>query len=927
MKLQGILWTDTIEVLSNHTVTITDLGLVLGPGPSGWTVPEQGLGTDTAVSQDGAVGELELSLKEGFVTRLILRDPMGEFEVYRNNTYKSSPNLEYTKDARPLILWSEASYAEDYSTRASSLRLMYILGDGKGNFSSDPMGLYHSSSSDLHPALAADRSTGEIAVAWVRDLDADPRSLSDREIMIGTFDGSVWTPPLPLTDDIVVDQDPDIWYSPLGDLWISWLSGNKTLKYTTRPKDGDWSPVMVMDAGRTLRVHEHSMAGGEHASPAIAMTASEPGEPYELIVLGGGDLTTDPLAENMTLQYSNGYFGSPGMMVDDSSFSYAYWVDHSSPGGDIYSSMNAEGPLEDAWTSPLRITNDEAHEMYPALLSLESGLFLLSFHGVEGRSGASDGGTGPFRTVNLSWGAGIISIDLDPGIDLSVGEMVKVTVLVESQAIYPAGIVRVDLYRRVRDRDTGGLMDETWESRVVEFTRAKQRGQASFTVPVKEFQLGLVARTSPPLEGIPAQSSSMFVSLPALPDPEIISIGMSEQHASGPNTTVVVGLRNWGIVDVGKWDLQIRASPPTPSVQFKGKLFEPINLRNRSHFTVLNSTMVDMDKGAQISVEMNISLAPGINHLWATIRGPLWIPESESPSSLMVHSTPSAKVTSLEAAPLILKEDPLDIILTVKNEGIWPLNVSMDTSGIPLVDGMVIDHPMRWIWVEIRDKDGATLFINISSIGDLGPHHTQMFNWSFEHIPGVMTYFITAGLSPGPEPGRRSDPTLKNRVDVLVEPEVVITRIDSEWSSTNLGRGLKVGVRNPSNTTAKVVHLILYNGYPSDGVIVSEALAVGIGPNGSKEILLPLQLEEGRYILAVTASCAAPPAGGSVSIWRNPTIEITDMSIEPPPDPENGDTGEVDMDDVTSSLVISAAASMFVLMVSSVFFKRQQEED
>ncbi|MGA1848859.1 MAG: hypothetical protein ACMUHB_05925, partial [Thermoplasmatota archaeon] len=616
----------------------------------------------------------------------------------------------------------------------------------------------------------------------------------------------------------------------------------------------------------------------------------------------------------------------PGLMVDESSFSHAYWIDHSTPGGDIYSSMNQEGPLEESWTLPLRLTDDPDLEMAPLLVSLENGLFLLSFNRVGRLPFQGNGGTGPFKTVNLSWGAEVISIDLDPEKDISAGEMVKATVLVESNSLHPEGIVRVDLYRRVRDRDTGGIMDEPWESRVVEFTRARQRGQASFTVPVKEFQLGLVARTSPPLEGIPAQSSSRFVSLPALPDPEITGLEILDPADPGPNITAVVHLRNWGIVSVGKWDIEIRSSPPSPPMHFRGKVQEPVHFRSRETYEVLNTTKIDIDEGAQTTVEINISLSPGVNNIWAVVRGPKWLPEGESTSALSLVSMPETELTSTAGSRSILLGDRIEMELDVRNIGIWPLNISLDEEGIEAVQDLVPELPLRWLWVDVTDGSGNLLFSNISFIDDLGPEEVRRYYWSMDPVVGVLSYHVRAGLSEDDASHNGSHPLLTFRVDVLVEPQVQITGIDDEWSSTNLGKGLKVGLKNPSNTTAWIVHLILYNGYPADGVIVSEALAMEIGPNGSREVLLPLQLEEGRYILAVTASCAAPPVGSSTSIWRDPTVEVTDMSIEPPPDPQNGDNGEVNMDEVTSSLIISIAASMFVLMVSSIFFKRQQEE-
>ncbi|PJB30541.1 MAG: hypothetical protein CO109_14800, partial [Deltaproteobacteria bacterium CG_4_9_14_3_um_filter_65_9] len=55
------------------------------------------------------------------------------------------------------------------------------------------------------------------------DLDDDLTTINDQELYAATFDGSAWGPLTRLTDDAVVDANPQLGFNPAGDFLLAWM--------------------------------------------------------------------------------------------------------------------------------------------------------------------------------------------------------------------------------------------------------------------------------------------------------------------------------------------------------------------------------------------------------------------------------------------------------------------------------------------------------------------------------------------------------------------------------------------------------------------------------------------------------------------------------------------------------------------------------
>jgi hypothetical protein len=140
-----------------------------------------------------------------------------------------------------------------------------------------------------------------------------------------------------------------------------------------------------------------------------------------------------------------------------------------------------------------------------------------------------------------------------------------------------------------------------------------------------------------------------------------------------------------------------------------------------------------------------------------------------------------------------------------------------------------------------------------------------------------------------------------------------------------IGKAFKVYIRNPSNRTIPISRVVLYNGVPGDEVVIAESFVTWIGPNETFETALPLGLEEGLYLLSIEATTSrstdtsVPWVEG---IRDSTTFEFTVEKYIPPEQEDN----EVDMDDVTDSVLIGSSAVISVILVSALF-RRKTEED
>ncbi|MGA1873712.1 MAG: hypothetical protein ACMUHY_08570, partial [Thermoplasmatota archaeon] len=494
---------------------------------------------------------------------------------------------------------------------------------------------------------------------------------------------------------------------------------------------------------------------------------------------------------------------------------------------------------------------------------------------------------------------------------------------VEYRGMTPSGMVRVDLYRVIRDRDTGNLTQEFWESEFVDFHRLEQTEKVAFTVPVKEFQLGLNAICVPTLSGVPAQTSQRFASLPALPDLEVVSVEEMDIDRSSPISTIRISVRNWGTVAAGSRTLMVLGSQPTAPLSFGNRTMEPLFLRERLEEATLNSSVVDISPGETLSVEMNVTLSPGMNHVWVRVKGPSWLPTPESRDYMVIPSFPQLKLTRGQLPAVLSNGSDISVKANIENTGPWSLNTTYSQYSQDLISGLEERTPSYHVDITTMIGDLGP-FVNRTSLdGDLGPGETL-----------VLDRTIDAGGTPG-----RRDialeltgsiariPAQLCHIDVLVLPEVRISIADFQQTvvGDRFTGNLDVQVHNPSTSKADVVHLTVFNGYPSDDVVISETIIMDISPGEWRTVNMELPLEKGLYVISVTAETFVVPVNGSSESWIGSDTLDGDLLVKDPGPLDHITEDDVDMGEVTTASIIAVSTMVFVLVVASFFYRRETD--
>ncbi|MGA1819402.1 MAG: CARDB domain-containing protein [Thermoplasmatota archaeon] len=921
LTYSGSNWSGSGDLDLSTELHLSDLGLETGSGSLEWVPEPFGVGTDISPSPDGDMGRLELSVRDGHTTHIIYGNSTMESEVYRNNTYKSHPTLGYLQDGSPVVVWTETGYMEGLADRASSMRLYCKIGNTNGSFPGDPIRISPEDRMDQYPALASDHERNRLALVFIRDMDNDIHTLDDREVMVSFLDGSNWSAPDRVTSDSRNDREPDAWFDDEGTLHLVWISQGGLAMYSSWSQGAGWSPMSTLDIGGGRSVEEVSFARAEGGQPLVLHVTSGPGLPY-LLAAGA---PTGASSELFNITSSEHYITASGLVKGPDGSLDASWREWAYRGGDLFVSTNPDLSKYGEWTEPLRLTSMEGLELSPVLYRKRDSTFDLGLIEVPLWDGNSSVAQAPvFTNRNLSWGGEVVSFSVsDPS--ASPGTMVVATATVEYRGMTPSGMVRVDLYRILRDRDTGGLSQEFWESEIVEFHRHGQAEQVIFTAPVKEFQLGFLAVTVPALSGIPAQTSQRFSGLSALPDLEIISMECSTGDWASASAIVKVSVRNWGTVPAGSRTLSVWGSAPSAPVMFQNGSLEPLFLRERSPLLELNSTKVDIPAGGTVNLEMNISLSPGANHVWSVLKGPSWLPIPESQDHTVLLSFPVLDLVESPVPPVVEDSSGLNLTSTVINVGPWPLNVTYGHMPDPLPEGLGERPPTFTIGI-LGTFKGKEIFSNQTLMkGADEINGTSNFHWTFSPGGGpgrLEVRTILKGSHPA-VPGR----SIHSSILQTAGPVVDVMSFQQTIVGDRFTGSVDVQISNPSSYDAGVVHLTLFNGYPSDDVVVSELLVIDLASGETRTVTMGLGLEQGLYVLSLTAEYFTVPPEGTGGRWAQTDSITGDLEVKKPGPLEVPQNDEVDMGEVTTAGIISASTIMFVLVIASLFYRREHEDE
>ncbi|HHD15327.1 MAG TPA: hypothetical protein ENK47_01305 [Euryarchaeota archaeon] len=152
-----------------------------------------------------------------------------------------------------------------------------------------------------------------------------------------------------------------------------------------------------------------------------------------------------------------------------------------------------------------------------------------------------------------------------------------------------------------------------------------------------------------------------------------------------------------------------------------------------------------------------------------------------------------------------------------------------------------------------------------------------------------------------------------------------MTGIDTQDQGFS-GKIFRVRVRNDSNRTVPLARLVLFNGPLTDNVLLSEGMALAIGPGEEVEMDLEFSLEEGVYFLSLGLFSDRPDAA---SLPWDPQLR-DEISFEYRENATLSDTGEkdkVNMDDVKDSALIGGSAILSVLLVAALFKRKEEKSE
>ncbi|MFW3146859.1 MAG: CARDB domain-containing protein [Thermoplasmatota archaeon] len=903
-----------IDVIFDRT--IVDYGFVLGDDPLEWDLPVQDYGCDIEKRENGSTARLELMPKEGSISRLLLATTDGETEVYHNNTYMSSPRIAYLQDGSPLAVWSEAGYSEDPSERASSMRIRFRMGQQDGQFIGPPGTIESGGSMDHLPVLAASPARNEAAVAWVRDRDSSMKTWDDREIMVSLWSGSAWSLPRALTDDELMDTSPKIWFSPDGDLWVVWMTMQKTLRFLVRSQEGEWGDIGSLSAPASSSFAEISMGSGIRSTPLLLVVTRGDDGVYSLGSRTGNPSRTSLWDDSTELIEGSYLMGSPNAYTDNSGATTVIWRSHKDPGGDLYGLVIYDGKL----TDPLRITSGPRLESGTVHVPLDSGGFLIGGRSMDTLNDVQDGNdTTSIGIMNLSWGADIERVMIDPPYGSTPGSMVQVSVSLIYTGMTRKGMVRTDIYRTYLDRSTGEQKEEYWDSTITEFDRFSHREQVQFTVPVKEYQLGITVYAAAPLGDAPDHMSRSFAGLSAVPDPDIEEMELSHWDLKSGKGKIIVHMKNWGNMPVGSWELSLHSSNHPSPLPFNGSVFEPLFLEDPFTETKLNSTTVYIPPAAELSISMNVTLRAGVNHIRATIDSGSWHPQASSGKPLIVTCLSLPEMSLMTPNELLVPEGnhTFSVRLEPAMAGAEDSNLT-DTTG---------PAPIIYLDLFLAHLNGTVLH-NTSITVPGAWNRTAYLNWSLtDGDAGEGDYVLRAFLRYGSGVSSAGIPQ-QCRSALLsfnLPPSLSIEGMDKGPPAG--GKRIDVVLNEEAGDHLDIILVSLYNGYPRDGVVISEALVL-IDPASDRIVVsLPENLDEGSYLLSAVVSVPVPAGTGKGYEWRGTDSIVKELKIEEVEEPKPQGREKADMEDITNSLMIALSAIFLVLMVSSFFYQREKDDD
>jgi len=573
-------------------------------------------------------------------------------------------------------------------------------------------------------------------------------------------------------------------------------------------------------------------------------------------------------------------------------------------------------PSKYTWSEPLRMTDGPGVELWHSAAPTDGGSFGVAYRTIG--PSEEEGSEPPYTVIEplLTGVARIISIEPADNDTAPYGELMDLKVRVRNVGMDPVGTAWVTLRRISLDN----VLIETYlDSKIVTFDGLDGTGTVNFEVAVEERQLGFSASVDGPQTGAPYYSSSSFLSVSCIPDPVIEGIGSGDVGPDG-SVTLTVDVSNLGAAPLRGGILRLLAEGPGPMLGLNGTFLEPLHIRDPSRASEVNRTVVNLDPGSSYPFSFNVTLGMGTTVIWANLEG-----TSDVDGPLVLRRYPAMSLEAQEVPVLVQGSNVAEVVLRIAGHCPVSLNESNAKGGdlpYPLIEK--VPEPVLSVVVM---KEGAII---ISELVPFAPPSTDnAFEIRYLIPPQVVIdspLRVEATLISGVEGAMgRID---RERATVMVQPigvpSVGIGKVEG-GSRPGMGPGLIVLVNNTSNRTVRSLRIVLYNGLMRDDVVLSDALAVGLGPGEGAAIFLPNTLGGGTFLLTLAVIPPSTPQGPVYGSGQPIAVKTFEREMVESTAPEKEDDGRIDMDEVADTAMISGIMVMLVLFMAFLFRRNEDE--
>ncbi len=890
-------WMNEGEIDLNYTLNAVDTGLSL-IGEEGY-LPSIGFGADLEYFGN-KTSSVSITREIGHNSAVTMIRNDTRTQISRDNRYRSSPQLEFLEDGSPVVVWTWCeSWSTDPIERYSSLTVMASIGDPYGNFMVNGTPIDNSEGSKLHPDLAS--RMNRTAAVWTRDLDSDPRTVSDTEILISILEDGNWSEPIEVTSNSLSDDQPKVEMDNNGNIWVSWLQDQerpmlRKMEWNTR----SWGMAVDIDIPDSEAVITTDMERIEDIIVTIStLDSGNHGRIRAVAVVGEDPIQT---GDATLLEITDGIIPDIRINRQTTGDPVISWISVNELKSDVHFLEGSINNENITWSRPLPLTNDQVTRLSHDLLVTENGNSLAYLPGLVPGGNSTLGEEREIFDKDLSGAAEIEEVWYELLGEYERGESVSISADVRNVGLANNKVLSAYLEVIKRNPIDGTLsstnIDPPQEIRFVE------RGEirtVTFTTTLQEHQLAYVVRTS---SSWSVFNSTSYIPLPVTSDPRIMDTSL-KIHENPLNSTFSVSVKNDGL-----------ATEDPLRINILGGTIDIVNGPGfdlpRQELSILNSTVDGLGPGIRRDYDLNITLVPGRNLVYVELvlqDGSMLL---DGPMVVDIFPEPHMEIEG----PEILKQrgGQLNLTLLIENRGLidtFPGNETLD------------------IAIELTDSEGM-IFLYEETNSSIPPSHSSV-NLSVD-MPLLNLsqgrYSIKASLKD--INGLPFIPLTKTEetkdLFILGEIDLRVSRNPEPEDFGFIGRAFRVFVENPTNRTIPITRLVLYNGVPGDEVIVSENFVTWIGPNSTINTTLPIPLEEGLYLLSIEGTTSSS-TDASIP-WKEEKRHsisfefILEKKIIP-----REEEDEIDMDEVTESILIGSSAIASVILVSALFRKKEEDDE